>query len=422
MAEQLRFIHAADLHIGAPFRGLRELSPAWAERLVEAIPQAYDRMVDAALERQVDFVVLAGDIFDNARASYGDYLRFFRGLQRLSDAGIASYLCTGNHDPLASWQQDFFALPERAYMFSADHADFVLHRRDGEPLCVLGGRGYPHKVWAHDQDIAEGITRAAAEEALGPAAQVAPFGVGVLHTGLHFDPHKAPVEAAELLRAGFDYWALGHIHKRYVDSEDDPRVAFSGCIQGRDINETGPRGVSLVTLTEGRPNAVELIPTASVTWQQISVDVSDCGTLAAVSDKVMREQFSVNGKARCEEMISRVTLRGATALHEALGQPGVLDDLRASLNDAYADFFIDALVDRTVPPLDKAALKAEGLFPAVLMGVADAQRQAPSDQETVLQDAFMQAKIAPPSFAPGAVEGLIDQAEDLVLDLLVREA
>lgn len=422
MAEQLRFIHAADLHIGAPFRGLRELSPAWAERLVEAIPQAYDRMVDAALERQVDFVVLAGDIFDNARASYGDYLRFFRGLQRLSDAGIASYLCTGNHDPLASWQQDFFALPERAYMFSADHADFVLHRRDGEPLCVLGGRGYPHKVWAHDQDIAEGITRAAAEEALGPAAQAAPFGVGVLHTGLHFDPHKAPVEAAELLRAGFDYWALGHIHKRYVDSEDDPRVAFSGCIQGRDINETGPRGVSLVTLTEGRPNAVELIPTASVTWQQISVDVSDCGTLAAVSDKVMREQFSVNGNARCEEMISRVTLRGATALHEALGQPGVLDDLRASLNDAYADFFIDALVDRTVPPLDKAALKAEGLFPAVLMGVADAQRQAPSDQEAVLQDAFMQAKIAPPSFAPGAVEGLIDQAEDLVLDLLVKEA
>ena len=64
MAAQLRFIHAADLHIGAPFRGLRELSPAWAERLVEAIPQAYDRLVDAALEHQVDFVVFAGDIFD----------------------------------------------------------------------------------------------------------------------------------------------------------------------------------------------------------------------------------------------------------------------------------------------------------------------------------------------------------------------
>ena len=78
-------------------------------------------------------------------------------------------------------------------------------------------------------------------------------------------------------------------------------------------------------------------------------------------------------------------------------------------------------MDRTVPPLDKPALKAEGLFPAVLMSVADAQRQAIADQETVLQDAFMQAKLVPPSFAPGAVDGLLDQAEDLVLDLLVRE-
>lgn len=422
MTAQLRFIHAADLHIGAPFRGLRELSPAWSERLVAAIPEAYERVVDAALEQAVDFVVFAGDIFDNARASYGDYLRFFRGLERLSEAGIRSYLCTGNHDPLASWQQDFFALPEGAYMFSADRPDFVLHERDGQPLCVLAGRGYPHKVWSPDEDIAEGLTRAAANEALGPQAVAAPFGVGVLHTGLHMDPNKAPVEVSELLRAGFDYWALGHIHMPYVDDPANPCVAFSGCIQGRDINETGARGVNLVTLAEGQANVVDFIPTASVTWQKLDVDVTDCATLSAIADLVMREQFSANGRAQCEEMVSRVTLRGTTPLHDALAQPDVLDDLRASLNDSYADFFIDAIIDRTAAPLDKAALKTEGLFPAVLMQAAEAQRANMPDQEAMLQDAFMKAKLTPPRLGADALDDLMGQAENMVLDLLVQEA
>ena len=114
MTESLTFIHAADIHIGAPVRGLRALSEAWGRRLAEAIPQAWDRVVDAAIDRNVDFVVVAGDIFDSVRASYRDYSRFFQGLWRLDEQGIPSYLCTGNHDPLSLWQQDFFALPPSA--------------------------------------------------------------------------------------------------------------------------------------------------------------------------------------------------------------------------------------------------------------------------------------------------------------------
>ncbi len=97
MPETLTFIHAADLHIGAPFRGLRALSDEWARRLVDAIPGAWDRVVEAAVSGKVDFVVVSGDIFDSVRASYRDYLRFFDGLNRLDAEGIPSYLCTGNH-------------------------------------------------------------------------------------------------------------------------------------------------------------------------------------------------------------------------------------------------------------------------------------------------------------------------------------
>ncbi|MEG0376164.1 MAG: metallophosphoesterase, partial [Raoultibacter sp.] len=88
MPKRVTFIHAADLHFGAPFRGLRALSETWALRLLTAIPESYVRVIDAALDNQVDFVIIAGDIFDSSRASYADYLAFFEGLHRLNDAGI----------------------------------------------------------------------------------------------------------------------------------------------------------------------------------------------------------------------------------------------------------------------------------------------------------------------------------------------
>lgn len=421
MAETLTFIHAADLHIGAPFRGLRALSEEWARRLSDAIPAAWDRVVDAAISRQVDFVVVAGDIFDSVRASYRDYLRFFDGLQRLDAAGIPSYLCTGNHDPLSLWQKDFFALPPSATMLAADRPDFALFEKDGRPAALICGRGYPNKVWSRDEDISAGITRAAAEEALGPRAAEAPFAVGVLHTGLTLDPVKAPTDPAALTRAGMDYWALGHIHRRYVHDEADPRIVFSGCIQGRDVRETGSRGAYAVTLEKGKAPQLTFLPTASVVWERIEVDVSDCPNIPALVDKVMREQFAANGAASCEMMVSRIILTGFSDLHEVLGRPGVLDEVRASINDAYTEFFCDALVDATRAPLNEEALRAEGMFPALFLRTADAMTADPQGQIDYLQGEFLSRNIPlTAALSEKKARRLSEEASALVLDLLVQ--
>lgn len=425
MPKRLTFIHAADLHLGAPFRGLRALSAKWANRLLTAIPEAYDRIIDAAITREVDFVVVSGDIFDDARPSYGDYLRFFSGLERLCAAGIPAYFVTGNHDPYTSWQHDFFSLPDNATMLPGDRPGFALVERDGEPLCVIGGRGYYNQTWPIDECIAEGVTREAAVQELAarcPRAAEAPFAVGLLHTGLNLDPVKAPVDPAVLMRSGMDYWALGHIHMKYAyPSFTDPRLVFSGCIQGRDIKETGERGVFQVTLKEGAPNEVEFIPTASVVWQRMRVDVSDCANLPDVTDKLMRELFRENGKARCEEMVVRIALIGATPLHVMLSRPDVLAGLRKHVNDAYSAFFCDALVDETVPPRDKDALRKEGLFPAVFLQVADAQKRNSDEAIAFLQDEFLKKNIQLPSAYARNVDDLAQSAEDLVLDLLAQD-
>ena len=240
-----------------------------------------------------------------------------------------------------------------------------------------------------------------------------------MHTGLNLDPVKAPVDPAILLRSGMDYWALGHIHMKYaVPSFDDPKLVFSGCIQGRDIKETGERGVCLVTLTEGAPNKVEFIPTASVVWQRIGVDVSDCANLPAISDKIMRALFHENGKAHCEEMVARITLEGYTSLHSVLNRPDVLSDMRKHINDSYPAFFCDALIDATVEPRDKDALRREGLFPAVLLQVAEAQRENPEDAIAFLQDEFLKKNMQLPSVCAHKIDRLAQDAENLVLDLL----
>ena len=421
MNRTLTFIHAADIHFGAPFRGVRALSDQWAERLLAAIPEAYDRMVEAAIERKVDFVAIAGDIFDTARASYADTRRFLEGLERLGKAGIPVYLCTGNHDPYTSWQHDFGALPENATMFPADRPGFALFEHDGEPLCILGGRGYYNQAWPAEESIAAGITRAAAERALGARAAAAPFGVGVLHTGLDLDPQKAPVTRAELLSAGFDYWALGHIHARCAFPEDAPRLAFSGCIQGRDIKETGERGVNLVTLEQGCDPRIEFIPTVSVAWQRLEVDVSACATLPEVVDRVIRELFRANSHAHCEEMVSRITLAGATSLHEVLARPGVVEDLRSQINDAYSAFFCDALVNATRRPLDRDALAREGLFPSVLLRAARPLQENPDEAAAYLQEEFLSRGLALPGDVAKDASLLAREAEDEVLDLLVGD-
>lgn len=421
MSETLTFIHASDIHIGAPFRGLRALSEDWGRRLARAIPDAWDRVVDAALERNVDFVVVAGDIFDSVRASYSDYLRFFRGLDRLHQAGIPSYLCTGNHDPLSLWQQDFFALPPTATMLAADKPDFALFEREGRPTAVIGGRGYPNKVWSPHENIAEGITRAAAIRALGPRAAEAPFAVGILHTGLNIDPVKAPTNPRELLRAGFDYWALGHIHSRWMNDPDAPRVVFSGCIQGRDVRETGPRGVYQVTLSRAKPPQVAFIPTASVVWERLDVDLSRCANIPEVVGQVMREQFAVNGDAFCEQMVTRINLVGTTPLHEVLGRPGVLEEIRASINESYSEFFCDSLVDHTQAPIDEETLRAEGMFPAVFLRAVDTLESDSAAQAAYLQEAFLERNVPlPSSFSSGKVGELSTEAKQLVLDLLVQ--
>lgn len=440
MARSIRFIHTADLHLGAPFSGLRTQSPRWASTLLTAIPTAFQRMIDVAITEAVDFVIIAGDIFDSARPSYADFTLFMNGLQQLAAADIPVYCCTGNHDPLSSWSAEYGTLPSNTHLFSVETPSFFTFikgddgcdRRDdagdgvrgahnaasaSDPIrVVLGGRGYYARSFPQDRDVSEGITWTNCCEAL-PGSYEPDFTIGVIHTGLNIDPTRSPVEPRELMRRGLDYWACGHIHQKVLIPPDAPVIVFSGCPQGRAIQETGDHGILLVTLSDDEPNRVEFIPTAPVVWQRFEVDVSSCETITQIQEKIQATQFALNARSHAQHMICRVRLIGTTALHAQLTDQ-VREDIRRALNDSYDFFFIDAITGATRPPVDRATLEAEGLFPAVFMHTLDGKAASRAATVAELEQEFYQRGLTMPRGLADSLEGAMDEAETIVLDLL----
>ncbi len=416
---RVTFIHAADLHLGAPFKGLRSVSAQWADTMLAAIPAAFKRIIDVAIDHQVDFVVIAGDVFDDTRPSYSDFSLFVSGMQRLNEAGIPVYFINGNHDPYTSWSNDFAMLPPNTHLLGVDGPEFACFERDGQPLALIGGRGYFNQAWPAGVDVSEGISRETASSHLG---KLAPFMIGLLHTGLDIDPTRSPARPADLLARDVDYWACGHIHQgRMLPSEDNPKIAFSGSPQGRGTWETGSHGILEVTLEEGASNKVQFISTAQVEWQRLWVDVSSCNTVADVQRKITDEQFAANTASGCQRMVFRIILEGRTSLYTSL-TPQVLEDLRTAINDSYPFFFIDAIANKTTSPHNLDALRKEGLFPAVFLDAMASFEREKVSSVSVLESEFTARNLPLPKGLDLGMEASCSEAEALVLDLLGKEA
>ncbi len=404
-------------------RGFAALSDEWATRLQTAIPEAYDRVIEAALAREVDFVIIAGDMFDSSYPSYCDYLHFFEGLEKLDAAGIPTYLITGNHDPYTSWARNVGRLPKSAHMLGVGVPTFELYEREDEPLCLIGGRSYYAQAWPVDEEVSAGITRANAIGALSdahPNAAEAPFAIGIIHTGLEIDASKAATKEATLLEKDIDYWACGHLHRHLVRPiVDDPRIVFPGCVQGRDIKESGERGCYLVELEEGVSPRIEFIPTASVAFHALDIDVSSCQTLPDVERTVKVELFRENGHDFCSEMVARVNLVGETPLHGYLRQADVTANIRKHINDTCPGFFCDAIVDGT----HFAYGQADGeqtVPPRVSRVLSKADEQAGRESELIdyVQSTLVQRGVPVPDALSRRIGDFRASAKAIAFDLV----
>lgn len=363
----MRFIHAADLHIDSPLRGLSRYPGAPLERLRGATRRALERLVDLALAEQVDFVLLAGDLYD------GDWPDFHTGLfvrsqmARLARAGIRVFIVQGNHDAhgvitrQVSW-------PDNVKLFSSRSAETVHWPELG---VAIHGRSFPDR--AVPEDLVPDY----------PLAQPGCFNIGLLHTSLTgSEGHDtyAPTSVAVLQTKGYDYWALGHVHQRQVLSQQ-PRVVFPGNLQGRHAKETGPKGCELVSV-QGADISSQFVALDVVRWHQLALDVTAVATLDALPRYLAAQLQAATQTADSDVLHAvRVILSGASPLHALeASQPGTLEAaVQAAAQDVRdADVWIERVRLELRSPIDRAQLAQGSDALAQLVRGVDALAQDPA--------------------------------------------
>ena len=227
-----RFFHAADTHLDSPLTGLAGIEGRVAERIRSAPRAAFEALVERAIQDQVDFFVIAGDLYDGTWRDYKTGLFFGEQMGRLNQAGIPVFVLHGNHDAESQITRPL-ALPDNVRVFGAQNAQtFQLNKLN----VALHGQSFGEKA-VTDNLIPD-----------YPAPVKDAFNIGVLHTalgGMGDHANYAPCSLLELVAKGYDYWALGHVHRGQVLNER-PHVVFPGNLQGRHVREAGPKGACLV--------------------------------------------------------------------------------------------------------------------------------------------------------------------------------
>ncbi|MBU6271312.1 MAG: DNA repair exonuclease [Betaproteobacteria bacterium] len=263
----MRFIHAADLHLDSPLRGLSAYPDAPADRLRTTTRDAFRNLVDHAIAEAVDFMVIAGDVYDGDWKDFNTGLFFVRQMGRLRHKGIPVFLLHGNHDAESEMTRGL-ELPDNVRVFPSRRAETF---RIEALRVALHGRSF--RVAATTENLLPGY----------PPPVPGWLNIGVLHTALegHAEHARyAPCSLAELRARGYQYWALGHVHEHWLE-RGPVTIAYPGNLQGRHIREPGVRGALMVSAEGDEITAVERIESDVLRWHLLGVDISACGDRSA---------------------------------------------------------------------------------------------------------------------------------------------
>ena len=386
-----RFVHTADIHLDSPLRSLALRDPEIAEMIGNATRQAFERTVDLCLEERVDALMIAGDLYDGDLRSMKTAVFFGSQMHRLTETGVRVFVVRGNHD-----------------------AESVITKHLSLPngVDVFSGRGEARALEDHDV-VVHGISfaRPQAPESLLPKFKGPVSGcvnIGLLHTSLSgAEGHDtyAPCSVRDLVDHGFNYWCLGHVHKRRVHARSPCTVVMPGIPQGRDINKAGPKSVTLATVGDDGEITIEERITSIAQFERVSVDATGLSDWTDVLRTVEVALGDARAAAVSDHLIARIEIAGTTPLVTRLHRDDdlLLEEARqaaASLpRTAIEKVSVDASplavpgdspdydpVDELRGLVEGEVLASEAFRTEVRNIVGDLQRQLPPELRDFLSD------------------------------------
>ena len=401
----MRFLHCADIHLDSPLRGLERYEGAPVEQVRGATRRAFENMVQCALREKVDFVVIAGDLYDGDWPDFNTGLFFAKGMAQLGESGIAVYVVRGNHDAASKLTRSL-PLPKNVYLFP----DKAPKTRTDDNL-GLAVHGQSFATAAVFDDLAAGY----------PTAVPGYFNLGALHTSLTGRPghdNYAPTTELILNSKGYDYWALGHVHAREIVSRD-PWVVYPGNMQGRHIREQGTKGCELVTVENGSITT-ESVPLDVLRWSELAIDVTGIPDIDALLDRAAGDVRNELSKADGRIVGLRLRLQGAGAVHRVVSaRPDVVaEQLRAVALDASGGNAWVEKVDLRIRPSLGVDRFVRGDDPvAILVREIKALTQDQGKLSSFANDALNELKLKLP-VELSLDEGLRLDATDVLKELL----
>jgi DNA repair exonuclease SbcCD nuclease subunit len=412
------FLHAADIHLDSPLRGLQRYEGAPLETIREASRHAFKNLVDLALNDRVAFLLIAGDLYDGDWKDYNTGLFFVQQMARLRDAGIPVVLIAGNHDA-ANKMTRLLKLPDNVRMLSVNEPESI---EWGDLGVAVHGQGFAQaKV---TDDLSQHY----------PRRKDGFFNIGLLHTcAAGADGHEryAPCTLDGLRGKGYDYWALGHIHKREILCAD-PLVVFPGNLQGRHIREAGAKGCMRVRVNDNGQAAAQFQTLDVMRWELCQVSAAEVNTPHEIVEAVIGELRRLHDFEPMPLAV-RVRVTGATEAHPHLlaGSERWINEVRAAArSELPGEVWLEEVEWRTQLPRGQHALPDDGPYAELSQVLADIRNDGEAWNALLtgcddLQQLLTKVQCVDPganSADPEWRRGLLDQVECVLKErLLARE-
>ena len=408
---KIKFIHCADLHLGSPFKGISSTNATLGAALSAATFDAFKNIVELAIEHKVDFLVIAGDVFDSEDQSLHSRLFFKKQLERLASENISCFIVCGNHDPLPSWSKTL-GFPANTIIFEAGQVQTVTAKcpESGSAIAVISGISFgTNKVTANLAKKFE------SENADLPA-------IALLHANIENSAREnyAPAKLSDLEAGGFDYWALGHVHSFKILKEAFPAVVYPGCPQGTSPRETGEKGCCLVELGKGQAPVVTALTVDRIRYHKLELDLSEINTFEKLFELANERCERIIENSSGRRIVLRIKLTGRTDLNRELRTEFDANELDEHLSgevDAFGEtLFLNHVEVATRSCYDIESLKGNSGFVSDLL--VSAGETVPDDVATELNAVYKKCRYLP-KFGEEELREIIVDAESLALDKLL---